>query len=161
MNHLMHTAVCALVLGLLTLGCFTLRYAYSPGDFQEIIRRTEENERLEQAMLRRQQAARQAAQAYIAQRCTLAQTMQRWQQLEQQLGQEWPVYRDILWQQLPPMPDEERHYGGIRVHVEVILRGQPAESAAVLRRLEREYQQLRADRKMPSAMPTKRTEPSH
>jgi heme/copper-type cytochrome/quinol oxidase subunit 1 len=158
MNHWMHTAVCALVLGLLALGCFALRYTYSPGDLQDMIRRSEENERLEQVTLRRQQAERQAAQAYIAQRCTLAQTMQRWQQLEQQLGQEWPLFRDVLEQHA--MSDEQRYYGGIRAHVEAILRGQPAELAGVLRRLEKEYQQLRADRKMPSTLPTKRTEPS-
>jgi hypothetical protein len=51
MNNLMRTAVCALVLGLLTLGFFTLRSAYSPGDFQEMIRRGEEIQRLERAWL--------------------------------------------------------------------------------------------------------------
>ena len=157
MNHLMHTAVCALVVGLLTLGCFTLRYAFSPGDVQELIRRSEQNQRLEQASLRRQEGKRRAAQAYIAQRCTLAQTMQRWQESEQGFGQEWPVFRDILQQPLP-WSDEERYYGSILAYVEVILRGQPEKLAAVLRRLEKEFQHLRADRKKPSTLPTKRTE---
>ncbi len=160
MNHLMHTAVCALVVGLLTLGCFTFHYAYSPGELQEIIHRSEEMQRVQQATLRHVEAMRQAAQAYIAQRCTLAQAMQRWQELEQELGQEWPLYRDILRLHLVPVSDEERHYGGIVANVRAILQGQPAELAAVLRRLEKEDQQLRTGRKMPSAMPTKRPESS-
>jgi hypothetical protein len=155
----MQTAACALLLGLLTVGFLSLRFAYSPGDFQEMIRRNEELRRLHQAMLHRRQLMQQAAQAYIAQRCTLAETMQRWQESEQELGQEWPVYRDIL--RLPPqLSGEERYYGGIMVQVETILRGQPEELAAVLRRLEKEYQQLRADRNRPSSIPKETTEPS-
>jgi hypothetical protein len=146
----MHKAVCALVLGLLTLGCFTLRFAGSPGDFSEMLHRSEEIERLQQATLRREQAMRQAAQAYIAQRCTLAQTMQRWRQLEQELGQEWPLYQDILRRHLTPIADEERHYEGIVAIVDAILRGHPEELVTVLRRLETEYQQLRAYRNRPS-----------
>jgi hypothetical protein len=158
MNNLMRTAVCALVLGLLALGFFTIRCTYSPGDLQEMIRRSEEIHRLERAMLRRHQAMRQAAQACIAQRCTLAETIQRWQELEQEMGQELPFYSVILRQHPIPTSDEERHYGGILANIEAILRGQPEELAAVLRRLEKEYQQLLADRNRPSAMPMKRTE---
>jgi hypothetical protein len=109
MNNRMQTAVCALVLGLLTVGFLTLRFAYSQGDFQEMIRRSEELQRLERVMLRREQAMRQATQAYIAQRCTLAETMERWRELEQELGQGWPPYQDILLQHLSPLSDEQRH----------------------------------------------------
>jgi hypothetical protein len=134
MNRLMHTAICALVLGLLTLGYFTLRYVYSPGDFLEMIRRTEEIDRLKQTNLHHLEALRQAAQAYIARRCTLAQTLQRWKELEQELGQEWPFYRDIL-RQLPALSDDERRYEVIRGHIKYNLRRQPEKLAAVLRRL--------------------------
>jgi hypothetical protein len=58
------------------------------------------------------------------------------------------------------MSDEERYYGSILNYVDTILRGQPEKLAAVLRRLEKDYQQLQADRKIPSAMPTKRAETS-
>jgi hypothetical protein len=158
MNNLMRTTVSILVLGLLTLGVFTLRFACSGGDWQEVIRRSEELQRLDEATLRRQQAMRHATQAYIDQRYTLAQTMQRWHELEQELGQEWPVYSNILRQKLTSLSDEERHYGGIMAQVEAILRGQPEKLAAVLHRLEKDYQQLRAGRKMPSPMPMRRTE---
>jgi hypothetical protein len=153
MNNLMRTAVCALVLGLLTLGVFTLRFAYSPGDWQEINRRSEEIQRLEQAALRREEAMRQAARSYIAQRCTLAQTMQRWQELEQEFSQEWPVFRDIL-RRPHPMSDEERYYGLIMDNVEAVLRGQPEKLATVLRRLEKDYEQFQAGRAVPSTART-------
>jgi hypothetical protein len=124
------------------------------------VRRSEEMQHVQQATLRHEDGMRQVAQAYIAQRCTLTQAMQRWQELEQELGQEWPLHRDILRQKLVPLPDEQRHYEGIIANVEAILRGQPEKSAAALSRLEKEYQQLGAGRQDSSAIPTKRTERS-
>lgn len=153
MNNLMRTGVCILVPGLLTAGVFTLSFACSPGDWLEIIRRSEELDRVERATLRCEEAKWHLAQAYIAQRCTLAQAMQRWQQLEQELGKEWPVYSDILRHPLQ-MSDEERHYRGILADVEAVLRGQPEKLAAVLRRLDKDYQQLQAGRAVPSTTGT-------
>jgi hypothetical protein len=108
MNNRLQTADFALVLGLLTLGFLTLRFVHSPGDFQEMIRRSDELQRLHQATLRREQIMQQTVQASIAHRCTLAETIQRWQEAEQELGQEWPVDSDIL-RQPHPLSDLERY----------------------------------------------------
>jgi hypothetical protein len=116
-------------------------------DFRQIVqevRRTEEMQHVQQATLRHEEGMRQVAQAYIAQRCTLAQAMKRWQELEQELGKEWPLQRDLLRQHLVSISDEERHYEGIIANVEAILRGQPEKLAEVLSRLEKDYEQLQA-----------------
>jgi hypothetical protein len=160
MNALMRMILVAFVGVLLTLGIFGLRFAYSPGDYQKLlqaVRRHEELKEWHRETWRHAKAIRQAAHEYIVQRCTLVETMQRLQELELQCGQEWPAYGAFL-RQPGPFSDEERYYALIIAYGEDNLRGRPDEAAAFLRRLEKDYQQLRADRNRPSAMPTKRTE---
>jgi hypothetical protein len=93
----------------------------------------------------------------IAQRCSLSEALTRSQELER----EWPGYtaRQSMshgreW------PNPERRYRCITLRVEVILKDRPEEAAAVLRRLEKEYQQLQAGKHTPSTAPTERTERS-
>jgi hypothetical protein len=67
----------------------------------------------------------------------------------------------IIAREVFPVPDEERHYRVIGTYAEGILKGQPEELAAVLQRLEKEYQQLQAGRQTPSTAATVPIEPSH
>jgi hypothetical protein len=147
----------AFVGGLLTLGILGLRFAYSPGDFQKLFQAARRHEEIKESLRttgRHSKAIRQAAHEYIVQRCTLSETMQRLQELELQYGQEWPAFGTYL-RQPGPCSDEERHHALIIAYGEDNLRGRPEEAAAFLCRLEKDYQQLRADRNRPSAMPTR------
>ncbi len=101
-----------LAVGLPALSVFAIRSALSPGCFEEMIHRGEEIQRLEQLTLRHQKGIRQAVREYIAQRGTLAETMQRLKEREQELAQEWPAYSIHLKQQPQPVSDEMRYYSG-------------------------------------------------
>jgi hypothetical protein len=147
------TAV-ALVVVLLALGVFGFRLTCSPSDYQELVqasRRREDLRELERAILRRHQPQVQAVQAWIAQRCTLAETMQQLQEGDREWQQEWPAYtiKEKGW-----ASDEDRYYQVILTHVEEILRERPEELATALCRLQRDYQQLQADRQRPSTAAT-------
>jgi hypothetical protein len=99
MNAVLRPAIVVVVMFPLAVCLFCLRSCLDSMDFRPImqeVRRTEEMQHVQQATLRHEDGMRQVAQAYIAQRCTLAQAMRRWQELEQELGQEWPLHRDIL-----------------------------------------------------------------
>jgi hypothetical protein len=160
MNAPIRTAVVALVVGLLTLGVFGLRFACSPGDYERFLqesRRQEELRDLKQAISRREEAIRQATHDYIAERCTLAESIQRLRQLEQ----EWlPSADHNLVRETSGMSDEKRHYELIMNYVRSILRGRSEELATVVRRLEKDYQRLQAGRQTPSTAATKRAERS-
>ncbi|HEY7423474.1 MAG TPA: hypothetical protein VH682_04460 [Gemmataceae bacterium] len=143
MNALLRTVVVVLVVGLLTLGVFGLRLACFPGEFPES-QDNEKFQRLKQATERRMEARQQAVQEYIAGRCTLAETMRRFQELDH----EWPDFVTSNRKWWPS--DEERHYRVLLSGVEGILQGQPEELAATLRRLEEDRQQLQAGRRTPS-----------
>ena len=97
----------------------------------------EDLRRLERATLRRLESRRQAVQEWIAQRRTLTETMQEFQELED----EWPPPDLNLLRKKWPS-DEARHYGLIQIYVEVILHERPEELAAALRRLESDYRKL-------------------
>jgi hypothetical protein len=138
MNALLRTVVVALIVGLLTLGVFGLRLACFSWEFPES-HDNEELQRLKQATDRRIEARQRAAQEYVARRCTLAETMRRFQELDH----EWPDYVTPNRKWWPS--DEERHYRILLSYIEGILQGQPEELAATLRRLETDHQQLQAD----------------
>jgi len=78
----------------------------------------------------------------------------------QELDREWPdslpklsEIRALKW------PSEvEGHYQYIIAIVEELLRGRPEEAAAVLRRLDKDYQQLQTSTQTPSTAPREQTE---
>ncbi len=150
MNALSRTAVVALALILMTLGVFTLRVLYSQSDSPEN-RRGEQLQKLERATRSHLEARRQAVHEWIAQRRTLAETLQRFQ--------EWPDYSAMARKQWP-VSDQERRYQHIRFQVELLQHGRPAELAPVLRRLEKDYRQLQAGKQTASAAATERSEQS-
>ncbi len=95
-------------------------------------------------------------QEWIAQRCPLAETMQQFQEGDRELEQEWPAY--YFTDQKEWASDEDRYYHLIRTYVEAILREQPEELATARCRLERDYQQLQANRQRPSTAAMDRRE---
>lgn len=148
MNPLLRTTVIALVVVLLALGVFGFRLACSPSDFQELVQESRRKEALrerERAVLRRRQLYGQAVQDWIAQRCTLAETMQRLQEGDRELKQEWYARYSIRW-----ASNEDRHYQLIHMYVEMILHERPEELATARCRLQRDYQQLQTNRRRPS-----------
>jgi hypothetical protein len=153
MNALIRTSVVALMVAVLNVAVVAVRFGYSPSDSQES-RRREELQRLEEATFGRLEARQAAVQQYIAQRYTLTDLMQQFQELDH----EWPdfsAWHDKIWES-----EAERLYQHILAFVEVVLRGQAEELALVLRRLEKDYRQLQAGRPSPSPAATERTEQS-
>jgi hypothetical protein len=55
---------------------------------------------------------------------------------------------------------EEKAFRYVRATVEDLLHDRPEEAAAVIGRLEKEYQQLQAGKRAPSTVKTERIEPS-
>lgn len=103
-----------------------------------------EGERLEKALEHRQEARRQAVQKLFSQRCTLAQTLQRFQEL----NQEWPDIRAISRVAWEEKSDEEIAFRLILVYVRMVLSGQSEKLTVVLRRLQEDYQQLQSSKQI-------------
>jgi hypothetical protein len=130
-----------LVVGLLALCLVTLRDACSQRDWLREIRRQEEIQRLQQVTQRHQEGQYQAVQEWMTQHCTLAETMQRLQELEEERDRDWPGYTSTVWEHAQ-LSDQERHYQFILLSVKEALSGRPEELTVVLRRLEKDSQQL-------------------
>jgi hypothetical protein len=158
MNAPIRMAFIALAGGLATLGVFGLRFAYSPGDYQKFVQindRREDLLRKWEAYRGRLESRKQAVREWIAQRRTLAETVQRFQELDREWGDTSAIGRP-MW----PGTEEEIRYQHIRSIVELLLQGRPQELAPVLRRLEMNYRQLQAGGQKPSSATTDRTERS-
>jgi hypothetical protein len=118
----------------------------------------EHRKQLEDAVRRRREAKLQVAEEVIARRISLAEAMKQFRDVDQQ----WPDAR------LPPLKAEklgmsEDEWDGRRVilYVPVVLVDRPYEADAVIARLEKELQELLADRqKHPAAPVEKPIEPS-
>jgi hypothetical protein len=104
----------------------------------EAARREAEVEHLEQALKRREEARRQAVQELLSQRCTLKETLLRFQAL----NQEWPDIIVMARVAGAEESDEEIAYRLILQYVQIALSERSEESAAALRRVENDYQQL-------------------
>jgi hypothetical protein len=145
MTTFFRTTIIILVLATpLTLWAIGLHFARIPSSVQEAARRRgEEVERLEQALKRREEARHQAVQELLCQHRTLTQTLQRFQEL----NQEWPDLSALARIAGAKESDEEIAYRLIIWYVQMTLTGQAEELAAVLQRLEKEYRQSQAGRK--------------
>src|SRR5262249_55605118 len=129
MNPLIWTAIVAVVLGLLVVCVFSLRFACSPADLSAI-HRNEELEQLRAATLRRVDARQRVVREVIDRRRTLAEAIERLEELDR----EWPDYSEKV-PEVPPLGTrEERSYRYLRQEVEAILRDRPEEVTSVLRR---------------------------
>jgi hypothetical protein len=135
MNPLIRTATIAIVVSVLAVCVVSLRFACSPADLSAI-RRSEELEQLQEATFRRLEARRRVVRELIDRRFTLAEALERFEELDQ----EWPDYREVGPRIRALGSGEEWSYRHILAIVEEILHDRPEEAAAVLRRLEKEYQ---------------------
>jgi hypothetical protein len=116
--------------------------------------RKEQLDQLEDAIRRRREAKRRVAEEVIARRCSLAEAIEQFLVLDRQ----WPKLD--LWITKPEdgwlSPDE---WAGRNVlhFVQRLLIARPDEAAAVAGRLEKELQELLADRKMDRLVPAERS----
>jgi hypothetical protein len=122
----------------------------------EEIARKEELDQQEAALRRQRQAKRTVAAEVLARRRSLAEAIEQFRALDR----EWPELRSAL-----PTPEElglsAEEEGGrdVLYFVQLVLADRPEEAAAVVGRLEKELQQLLAERKKPRpALPDPRTE---
>jgi hypothetical protein len=162
MNALIRLAVVVtIVLPLAVLGCFGFRFACHPvGRLLHEASHAEELQQAQQAALRRFESKEQVVRDVIAQRRSLKDALARLQELDRELDREWPdSFPKLSEIRARKWPSEvERHYQYIIGVVEDFLRGWPVEAAAVLRRLEKDYQQLQTNPQTPSSAPMERTE---
>jgi hypothetical protein len=156
MNAMLRPVLVGSVLGLLAVSLVGLRFACSRVDFQEVCR-SEDLEQRQRATARRLEAMQQVVQELIAQRRTLAEAIARFQEVDH----EWPEYTAKLQKRFGrEWSGEEKAYRFILSTVQDLLRDRPEEAAAVIGRLEKEYQQLQAGKRTPSTVKTERIEPS-
>jgi hypothetical protein len=149
--------VVTVVLPLAVLACFGLRFVCDPEDFRRLLQEVRRGEELQQALqtlLRREEAKEHIAQEVIAQRCSLREALARFQEADREYAENTTVPSNVHERE---WCDPKKHYRYITRIIQRLLRDRP-EEAAVLRRLEKDYQQLRAGRQMPSTISTERTE---
>jgi hypothetical protein len=164
MNALLRLAVVvAVVFPLTVLGCFGLRLACNPEELRRLrqeVRHAEELQLAQQAALRRFEARIQVVREVIAQRCSLREALARFRELDGELDRVWPdslpKLSEIRARQWPS--EAEGYYQYILTIVKSLLDDRPEEAAAVLRRLEKDYQQLQTNTQTPSTAPMERTE---
>jgi hypothetical protein len=143
MIALIRTVIVGCVMALLATSFFAFRYACSPADELETIRRREELQRLERATFEREEARRQIVRHWIAGQCTLVEMIAKFQEWDHQ----WPDYSKIARLM---MEDDKRCYQQIAVYIEEVLHDRPEEVAAILSRLEKEYSRLKVGKPSPS-----------
>jgi hypothetical protein len=158
MNASLRPALVLVVAVPLAVCVFVSRFACDSTDLRELVRglrRGEELEDFRQAGLRHRVSKEQVVQELIGGRCSLSEALARWQELDhkwiQELERERPelaigisqMYR-LAWS------DADYYYRNIIELAAELLRDRPEEAASVLRLLERDYQQLQAERQMPS-----------
>jgi hypothetical protein len=144
MTPLFRMIVIVLILAApLTLWAIGRHFATNPNGLQEDARRIgEEVGRLEQALKNREEERKQAVQELLSQQRTLAETLQRFQELNQQ----WPDLNALARVAGAEESDEEIAYRLIIWYIKIALSERSEELPVVLRRLENDYQQLHSGR---------------
>jgi hypothetical protein len=137
MNALIRSAIIAGVAGLPALGVLGLHLNCSPMDFWKTGQEAEELQQLERATFRRSESRQDAVRQWIARRCTLAEVLTRFAELDR----EWPDYTTGMAEK---WSDDSRRYQQLLSTVQIVLQGRPEELAAALRRLDEEYHALPA-----------------
>jgi hypothetical protein len=156
MNAMIRPLIVGSFVGLLAAGLFSVRFACSPVDFREVDR-SEDLEKRHKDTARRFEARQQLVQELIAQRRTLAEAIARFQEVDR----EWPEYTAALPKRFGrEWVGEEKAYRYVLATVQDLLHDRPEEAAAVIGRLDKEYQQLQAGKRAPSTVKTERIEPS-
>jgi hypothetical protein len=131
------TVILVAVTGLLAVTVLSLDFSCSSVNFWAISQQRQELRQLERATSYRMQARQKLVREWMARRCTLAEL---WTQF-QELDHDWPDYSAWTTKELT---ERGRKYEQTLDIVEVVLRGQTEELAAVISRLEKEYRHLGA-----------------
>lgn len=162
MNALIRPSHCATLLIPLA-ACFCgLRCTSAPADLRGSLRearRGQELDHLQRVTKCRREGKDQVVQELIAGRCSLNEALGQLQELDR----EWleSVHRECpnlpeLWEVCRAIyVNKERSY---RFLIGTLEGVRSREAAALLRRLKRDYERLRAGRQTPSTGPTERTE---
>ena len=148
-----------LVLGVVAFDLACLRNAPLPGDSEvrplladEVARREQLRQR-EEAAHRRNEDKRHVAGEVIAGRRSLAEALE----LFRELDREWPESRPAPQSAEDlGMSEDERGGRDVLYFVQLVLADRPDEATAVAGRLEKELQQLLADRKKHSPAPAEK-----
>jgi hypothetical protein len=114
--------------------------------------RSEEAEPLRQARLRFLEGQNRAAEEWLTQRYTWEETLERLQELDQEMDQAWPGFTRMIGE-TTQQSAEERHYQVILYCVLKILRDRPEELIVALRRLEKDSQRVVPDYLKPGYTP--------
>jgi hypothetical protein len=142
MNTMMRPLIIGCFLGLLAVSVFSLRFACPAPDFEEEIREARLVGMRRETLIRLE-ARDQVVRDLIAQRCTLAEALEKFLKLDPP----WPY----LVPKVPPgHSPQENSYEYIRFMVEAKLHDHPEQASIVLCRLEQEYEKLRTERQSPS-----------
>ncbi|HEY7154534.1 MAG TPA: hypothetical protein VH575_11290 [Gemmataceae bacterium] len=75
---------------------FSLRFACNPADWSAIIQRREELDQLREASLRRIEVKLRVVREVIDGRLTLAEAIEEFRELDQELEREWPYNREVI-----------------------------------------------------------------
>ena len=160
MNTLIRLASVVLLVVPLALCIFGLSFACDSTDLRSMVREVRRREGLQQwrrDTFRFIEARQEVVRELIAQRRSLKEALTRLQELDRERSDFIAKLPNTYEQYFSHM---EEHYQYIIAIARGLLKDRPEEVVAVLRRLEKEYQQLRAGRHVPSAAATERAERS-
>jgi hypothetical protein len=152
MNAVMRIFTVFFVVCLLALAVFGFREVSSRLELVSGIHRAEQVEPLRQARLRFLEGQNRAAEEWLTQRCTWEETLQRLQELDQEIDQAWPGYTRMIGE-TTQQSAQERHYQLILYYVTQTLRKRPEELTVSLCRLEKDSQRVVPDFLKPGNAP--------
>jgi hypothetical protein len=158
MNLLIRHTVVVVIFVPLAVCIFGLSFACDSTDLRSMVREVRRREGLQQwrrDTFRFIEARQEVVRELIAQRRSLKEALTRLQELDRERSDFIAKLSKTYGRDLSHI---EEHYQYIIAIAKDLLEDRPEEAAFVLRRLEKEYQQLRVGRHRPSAMPTKATE---
>jgi hypothetical protein len=158
MNAVLRQAIVVLVVIPFAVSLLGLRFGVNSADLRKIVRAARLNEELEQSRgptFHRIDARVETVRQLLAHRCSLSQALAHFGELD---GEHPDDLMELSRKRSGYDSDMERNYQYIVELAKDLLADHLEEATAVLRRLEKEYQQLGAGRQKPSAIPTKRTE---
>jgi hypothetical protein len=151
MSELLRPVIFGCSLGLLGVGVFGLRFACNLPDFREEFRSAKLAE-MRRTTLTRLEARDQVVRNLIAQRYSLAEAINQFRELDRQGP-------GIVSKAETGQSRQEKNYQFIHLMVEDVLQDHPERASLVLRRLERDYEKLRAERQTPSTTEKEPAEP--
>jgi hypothetical protein len=144
-----------LVMGMITLpslwGCSAAKTSLT---LNAVLERTEQVDRIEEAAFRRRKIKLQVAEEVIAGRLSVAEALEAFRRLE---GQQLPIVTKQLMLKQENVSEDEWLGQGVLYYVKQVLADRPDEAAAVMARLNKELQELLADRKKRPAAPDEPT----